>query len=302
MAGGLLNLISEGQQNIILNGNPSKTFFKTTYSKYTNFGLQKFRVDFEGSKTLRLNEDSVFTFKIPRYADLLVDCYLSIDLPNIWSSILQIDNELVPYEFKWITNLGAQMIRQITITCGNQKIQEYSGSYILACVQRDFTSEKKNLFDEMTGNTTELNNPSQFGTNGGYYPNAIYDPVKSEPSIRGRTLYIPLNSWFQLRSQMAFPMVSLQYNELFITITMRPINEIFQIRDINDSVNNYPHVAPNFNNEYMQFYLFLSVVNASLFLFESVVFSFFFLSISVSALFINIIKTYNYFYSVALLT
>jgi hypothetical protein len=257
MAGGLLNLISEGQQNIILNGNPSKTFFKTTYSKYTNFGLQKFRVDFEGSKTLRLNEDSVFTFKIPRYADLLVDCYLSVDLPNIWSSILELNGEEVPYEFKWITNLGAQMIRQITITCGNQKIQEYSGSYILACVQRDFTSEKKNLFDEMTGNTTELNNPSQFGTNQGYYPNAVYDTVKSEPSIRGRTLYIPLNSWFQLRSQMAFPMVSLQYNELFITITMRPINELFQIRDINDSANNYPYVAPNFNNELMQFYRFL---------------------------------------------
>jgi len=50
MPGGLMQLVSEGQQNIILNGNPSKTFFTTTYAKYTNFGLQKFRVDFEGSK------------------------------------------------------------------------------------------------------------------------------------------------------------------------------------------------------------------------------------------------------------
>ena len=32
MAGGLLNLISHGNQNIILNGNPTKTFFKTTYA------------------------------------------------------------------------------------------------------------------------------------------------------------------------------------------------------------------------------------------------------------------------------
>ena len=35
MAGGLLNLVSAGQQNVILNGNPSKTFWKTTYAKYT---------------------------------------------------------------------------------------------------------------------------------------------------------------------------------------------------------------------------------------------------------------------------
>ena len=74
MPGGLMNLVSVGQQNIVLNGNPSKTFFKSTYAHYTNFGLQKFRVDFEGSKTLRMSEESTFTFKIPRYADLLMDC------------------------------------------------------------------------------------------------------------------------------------------------------------------------------------------------------------------------------------
>ena len=87
MGGGLLNLVSQGQQNIILNGNPSKTFFKTTYAKYTNFGLQKFRVDFDGSRTLRLTEESTFAFKIPRYADLLMDCYVSFELPSIWSPI-----------------------------------------------------------------------------------------------------------------------------------------------------------------------------------------------------------------------
>jgi hypothetical protein len=58
MTGGLLNLVSSGQQNIILNGNPEKTFWKIAYKKYTNFGLQKFRVDFEGTTSLKLNEQS----------------------------------------------------------------------------------------------------------------------------------------------------------------------------------------------------------------------------------------------------
>ena len=66
MAGGLLNLVSSGQQNVILNGNPSKTFWKAAYLKYTNFGMQKFRIDFEGSTTLRLAESSTFQFKVPR--------------------------------------------------------------------------------------------------------------------------------------------------------------------------------------------------------------------------------------------
>ena len=45
MPGGLLNIAAQGAENIILTGNPSKTFFKSTYKKYTNFGLQRFRIE-----------------------------------------------------------------------------------------------------------------------------------------------------------------------------------------------------------------------------------------------------------------
>jgi hypothetical protein len=266
MPGGLMNLVSVGQQNIILNGNPSKTFFKTTYAHYTNFGLQKFRVDFEGSKTLRLSEESTFTFKIPRYADLLMDCYLSVALPSIWSPIIPpqqdapIETQIwAPYEFKWIENLGAKMISKISITCGNYTLQEYSGDYLLAAVQRDFSTDKKELFDAMTGNTNELNDPANAGSRVNSYPNAFYTDSLAgpEPSIRGRILYIPLNNWFGLKSQMAFPLTSLQYNELHIVVTLRPVNQIFQIRDVFDYTYNFPYVAPNFNAWYMQFYRFL---------------------------------------------
>ena len=273
MPGGLLSLVSAGQENTQLNGNPSKSFFKSTYRKYTNFGLQKFRVDFEGAKTLRLTEPSKFTFKIPRYADLLMDCYLSINLPNIWSPILppqQISEFTVsqnlgnvekwaPYEFKWIDNIGAKLISNITITCGNYTLQEYSGDYLLASVQRDFSGTKRALFNTMTGSVNELTDPANSNGRINVYPSTYYseDPTGAEPSIRGRTLYIPLNNWFGLKSQMAFPLTSLQYNELHITITCRPINELFVIRDVMDETNNYPYVAPNFNQWYMQFHRFL---------------------------------------------
>jgi len=273
MAGGLMQLVSQGQQNIILNGNPSKSFFKATYRQYTNFGLQKFRVDYEGSKTLRLSEESVFTFKIPRYADLLMDCYVSVNLPNIWSPILppqQITanstaqglgniEQWAPYEFKWIENLGAKMISKIQITCGNYTLQEYSGDYLLASVQRDFSLTKKQLFDTMTGNISDLNDPANSNSRVNSYPNAYYTDnlAGPDPSIRGRILYIPLNSWFGLKSQMAFPLTSLQYNELHINVTFRPLNELFVIRDVFDATNNYPYVAPNFNLWYMQLYRFL---------------------------------------------
>ena len=270
MPGGLLNLVSEGQQNIILNGNPEKTFWKTTYKKYTNFGMQKFRLDYEGTPTLNLTTDSTFVFKVKRYADLLMDCYVSIALPTIWSpifppqAVVQPDGTTIytdwaPYEYKWIDNLGALMIDRITITCGNQKLQEYSGRYILASLQRDFSGSKRALFDEMTGQVPELNDPANAGARVNTYPNAFYtnNPAGAQPSIAGRVLYIPLGSWFTLKTQNAFPLISLQYNELHISVTFKPINQLFRIRDVLDYTNNFPYVAPNFNQYYMQFYRFL---------------------------------------------
>ena len=87
MPGGLLNLVAKGNQNILIHGNPTKTFFKSTYSKHTNFGLQKFRIDYEGQRSLQLNSETEIKFKVPRYGDLLMDIYLVIDLPDIWSPI-----------------------------------------------------------------------------------------------------------------------------------------------------------------------------------------------------------------------
>ena len=63
MAGGLLNLVAVGNQNCIINGNPTKTFFKCVYRKYTNFGLQKFRIDMDGQRILQMNTPSTFNLK-----------------------------------------------------------------------------------------------------------------------------------------------------------------------------------------------------------------------------------------------
>ena len=55
MPGGLMNLTSKGSECIYLTGNPTKSFFKSSYAKYTNFGLQKFRIDMNGQRILQMN-------------------------------------------------------------------------------------------------------------------------------------------------------------------------------------------------------------------------------------------------------
>lgn len=262
MPGGLMNLIAYGNQNIILNGRPTKTFFKSTYMKYTNFGLQKFRIEHEGLRQLDLTKETHYTFKMPRYGDLLMDTYLVIKLPHIWSplykkTILVRENggeaekfTYIPYEFKWIEELGTQIIKEIRIRCGNTTLQQYSGEYISVCAKRDYTGQKLNVFNTMIGNTPPLTNPAlpfdsfssaSIDDNVGY-PTAFFDKTSlrgggPEPSIRGRRLYVPLNAWFCNNSKQPFPMVASQYSELFIDITLRPLKELFVIRDVSNYFN-----------------------------------------------------------------
>jgi hypothetical protein len=268
MTGGLLNIVSYGNQNIILNSNPKKSFFKTTYAKYTNFGMQKFRIDFTGLRNLRMSEESRFTFTVPRYAELLMDTYLVVTLPTIWSPIyppIACDDVWHPYEFRWIENLGTQMIKEITFSVGGQILQRMTGKYLLAQVQRDLTGTKRFLYDTMSGSTAELNDPANFSGRKGTYPNVYYNTSQQgpEPSIRGRKLYIPINAWFCNNSRTAFPLVALQYNELQIDVVMRPVRELFVTRDVTYSastpaeVEQAPFIQPNFNEPEYQFYRFL---------------------------------------------
>ena len=276
MTGGLLNIVSYGNQNIILNSNPKKSFFKTTYAKYTNFGMQKFRIDFTGQRNLRMSEESRFTFTVPRYAELLMDTYIVVTLPTIWSPIyppLSCGDAWRPYEFRWIENLGTQMVKEVVFSVGGQILQRMTGKYLLAQVQRDLNGTKRFLYDTMTGNTAELNDPANFSGRKGTYPNVYYNTSQQgpEPSIRSRKLYIPLNAWFCNNSRAAFPLVALQYNELQIDVVMRPVRELFITRDISYAphsitsttpltpaeVAQAPFIQPNFNEPEYQFYRFL---------------------------------------------
>ena len=47
-----------------------------------------------------------------------MDTYLVITLPNIWSPIYppnENSKQWVPYEFKWIDNIGCQLIKEVEL-------------------------------------------------------------------------------------------------------------------------------------------------------------------------------------------
>jgi len=263
MAGGLLNLISSGSGNLIIFGNPKSSYFRAVYKKITNFGIQKIRVDYEGSRNLRFTDDTVLDFTIPRYADLLYDTYLVVTLPDIWSPIYYnvSAGEYTESAFQWIENLGSMMIRDVEILCDGTRIGHYEGEYFMNMAERDYDAAKKDLWNRMTGNIAELNDPANALGRVNIYPTAYYlgaGVPNIEPSIRGRQLFIPIDAWFGTAAKLAFPLIAVQYNEMHIRVTLRPIQELYRIRDVEDDANDYPYIAPNTSNPLHQLYRFIN--------------------------------------------
>lgn len=267
MAGGLLNLVSHGQESIFLFGNPKKTFFKATYKQITNFGMQKFRIDYEGSRNLRVNEESKMIFKIPRYAELLKNSFVVVNIPDIWSPLYFNPDgnggagEWVETGFKWVEELGTTLIKDVEISSGGQILARYNGEYFSCVHQRDSSTEKKELWDRMTGNIKELFDPANAYERVNTYPSSYnYDPSQGtiRPSVYGRKLYIPLDTFYSNSPGLAFPLVSLQYAQLEITITLRPIKELYKIREVTNVSDDYPYISPNQNEITQQFHKFLN--------------------------------------------
>ena len=260
MGGGLLNLIASGELNIILNGNPKKTFFKTSYAKHTIFELQRFQIESSFENSLSLFTDSLFKFTISNIGDLLMDTFFSFSLPDIYSPIYTIplahtlsnNGQYVPnsdlsgliycqpYEFRWIENIGVQFIKKVTYLIDGRPIQEYSGNYLYCKSKRDLTSAKLELFNSMIGNTKEFNEPESFNNNNGNYPSVSWGglnesnyPNGLEPSIRGKRIFVPLYLWETFSSYQSFPLLLLQYSKLEIHVECRPLCELFKVRDLN---------------------------------------------------------------------
>jgi len=261
-----MNLVGIGNENIIINGNPKKTYFKATYNKHTNFGLQRFRIDFEGARVLNFTTPTVLEFKIPRYAELLHDTYICVTLPHIYSPIVydgtaELGRNLIPYEFRWIEDLGAHMITEIEIKSGGTTLAQYSGEYLSCIKERDFSNAKKDLWNKMTGNVPELNDPANANGNVNVYPNSMFiDESGVEPSIRSRKIYIPIEAFFCDSSKLALPLVALQYQEISIKVTFRPTYQLYSINNINDVITDTCisyRISPNPNEINNQLWRFL---------------------------------------------
>lgn len=109
MAGGLMQLVAYGAQDIYLTGNPQITFFKVVYRRHTNFAVEAIEQTFNGAADLGRK----FTCTIARNGDLLHRIYLQLDISAGASAFY-----------------GFQLLDYVEVEIGGQVIDKQYGEWM----------------------------------------------------------------------------------------------------------------------------------------------------------------------------
>jgi len=124
----------------------------------------------------------------------------------------------------------------------------------------------------MVGNVPELYDPANAYDRQNQYPHAI-TPVTlpsnlpqtlvPEPSIRSRQLVIPLHFWFCENPGLALPLVALQNSEVYINVTLRNLNDLYTVVDVDSTSTTYGQRIKPRGDDTTAMKLFLSPPNAN---------------------------------------
>lgn len=274
MGGGSLQLIVYGSQNVLLNGRPEISYFKKIYKRHTNFSMESISLPLSNT-TANVYDKTTFTTKIDRHGDLINWMYFVFEIPDIISS-----SQL---SFQWISDFAEALIDSYNITIGGSLVETNYGENMYIKKNLTLSSDKRDIYDQMTGNTFQYTDPAQYVLNttkindiplryriGSSYPNAIVQGTGGNPvqvSINSRKIYIPLSFWFNREIGTSLPLISLQYSDVYLNITLNPFSNIYRLLYNRGGV--YDYYAPDIYNPDHKLNNFVSNINQTFMLSEN---------------------------------
>ena len=212
-----MQLVAYGAQDVFLTGTPEITFWKVSYRRHTNFAMESIEQTFSGQADFGRR----VTCTISRNGDLCYRTYLQVTLPEI--------NQSMAKYARWLDYPGEQLIAQVEVEIGGQRIDRQYGDWMHIWNQLTMSSEQKRGYFKMIGNTTQLTYITDPGFTDISGPCASTGSVNQVCAPRNAlpetTLYIPLQFWFMRNPGLSLPLIALQYHEVKINLDIRPIGE-----------------------------------------------------------------------------
>jgi hypothetical protein len=230
MGGGITQLVLKGQMDSYINLNPCINYYKYVYNKHVNFSMENKNLIPDINSSLNLaftTENTLITFSIKRYGDLLSNMYLSFNLPDIYSTDV--------HRFRWVNNVGHNFIKSATIRVEGSIIDEIYGEWMN--IWNELTNKDDLEYNKLIGNIPEYINPNNKSTRYVVKNNIIYNKVypsadktnTNNPSIKGRIIQVPLNFWFTRNPSLALPLYKIQNQEIKVDINVNDIEKLYQV-------------------------------------------------------------------------
>ena len=221
MGGGLMQLVAYGAQDVYLTGNPQITFWKVTYRRHTNFAMESIEQTFNGQADFGRR----VTCTVSRNGDLAYRTYLQVTMPEINQNMRNTTGGVFA---RWLDYPGHQLISQVEVEIGGQRIDRQYGDWMHIWNQLTSSKEQERGYHAMIGQTTQLTyitDPMFAAVDGPCTSNAPRQVCAPRQALPETTLYIPFQFWFCRNPGLALPLIALQYHEVKINLDIRPIDE-----------------------------------------------------------------------------
>ena len=204
MAGGLMQLVAYGRQDIHLTGNPQITFFKVVYRRHTNFAMESIQQTVGGRDSwAKLGQKISCTFALN--GDLLGRVYLEMDV-NAANFLGAGEGDGPAFGER----VGHAAIDYIECEIGGQCIDKQYGEWMDIWAQLSSSNEQWTKLNRLVNGTLPSN--------------------RADGKV-----YVPLQFWFCRNPGLAIPLISLRHNhEVKLNVKFNNAATLAGIGDINN--------------------------------------------------------------------
>jgi hypothetical protein len=191
MAGGLMQLVAYGAQDVYLTGSPKVTFFQAVYKRHTNFAMENIEQVVNGTAA----NSARLSVTVARNGDLIGEMYLELTSNALLTtSAGEITTRAVDgtdASNEWVAE---RAVADIELTIGGQRIDKHYQKWWRLYSELYLDEAKKAQYGKMASATA-----------------------------RGNKVFLPMIFFFNRNPGLYLPLIALQYHEVRLDITLSSV-------------------------------------------------------------------------------
>ena len=183
MAGGLMQLVAYGAQDVYLTGQPKVTFFQAVYKRHTNFAMENIQQTVNGSA----GSSGRVSVTIARNGDLVGNMYVGLT-PQALTGAANLTSTNSTFDTNW---LAERAIAAVELTIGGQRIDKHYQAWFRLYAETFLGESDKIAYGKMASGS------------------ALTTTSTGAPRV-----YLPLLFFFNRNPGLYLPLIALQYHEV----------------------------------------------------------------------------------------